>query len=546
MPEFARKRMSKMLLDENQTWVPLGVYNLYRTAVAAILNILFLLATVPEIGDQVPILTHAQPQLLSATLYLYLGFSLLCHFLTKIRIPDYQTQAFLQICIDIFTIILLMQATSTTSLASLLVIVICASGILFPGQWSFFCTALASLGLILNQVFLSLSSTPGLANYPQAGVMGVVLFLTAIIINLMSQRLANSAQLAFEHRRELQRLERINALIVDKVKIGAFVVDPNNRITLMNKSAAVLFGQSRETCLHQSLNELLPNLSETLKRWRNNPKILAPLTLQKQGEKIKITPHLLGRLDESQEPSLLVFLEDLSIGVKEAQAIKLAAIGRLTASIAHEIRNPLMAISNASQLLLESDHFRGEERRLLDLIKENTHRTNVVIENILNISRSRSPNPVAIPLSIWIQNFVSHLALPGIAQVAIKTTIPDQIRIFFDPEQLEQVLINLCENGVRYSFQGTGQYQLSLVAGQESEREGRAYLDVIDTGRGVAPELVELIFDPFFTTEYNGNGLGLFVVKSLCEANQSEIAYHPTRQGQSAFRIYFSSYVPDA
>ena len=533
-------------LDENQTWVPLGVYNLYRTVIAAILNVLFLLSNIPEFENQVPILPHDLPRLLSITLYLYLAFSLLCHFLTRIRIPDYQSQALLQITIDILAIVLLMQASASSSLASLLVIVICAAGILLPGQLSFFCTAIASISLISNQIFIGLSYGQQAANYSQAGVMGVVLFLTAIIINLMSQRLAVTAQQAFEHRLELQRLERLNSLIVDKVNIGAFVINPSDIITLMNKSAAILFGKTREECLGHPLSSLSPTLNQDLRQWRNNPKVLSPVTLQKQGEKIKITPHLLGRLDESREPSLLVFLEDLSIRVKEAQAIKLAAIGRLTASIAHEIRNPLMAIANATQLLLESGHFHKEERRLLSMIDDNTKRTNSVIDSILNISRSRAPNPSVISLASWLSDFVSTLTLPNVPDLKITIDVPETLRVYFDPEQLKQILINLCENGVRYSFQATGCHQLHLKGSPHHEREERAYLDVIDLGHGVAPEILELIFDPFFTTESNGNGLGLFVVKSLCEANQSDIAYHPTNEGQSCFRIYFSHYVPDA
>lgn len=533
-------------LDENQTWVPLEIYNLYRTVIAAILNILFLLSNVPEFENRIPILPHEMPPLLSVTLYLYLAFSLLCHFLAKVRYPDYRSQALLQIGVDIMAIIILMQTSATSGLASLLVIVICASGILLPGQLSFLCAALASLSLLVNQFLISIPPPFLPPNYPQAGITGIVLFLTAIIINLMSQRLAASAQLAFERQLEVNKLQRLNSLIVEKVKVGALVVDSDDKITVINKTALGLLGKPREECLTHPLTEISPILSSELRHWQINPKTLAPLALQKRGEKIKLTPFILGRLDNGQNASLLVFLEDLSIGVREAQAIKLAAIGRLTATIAHEIRNPLMAIANATQLLLESKQFQGEERRLLTLVYENTNRTNSVIENILSVSRSRAPSPKIVTLALWIPEFLNQLTLPQVTNPKVTLDIPKDIRIFFDPEQLTQILLNLCENGFRYSFQETGQYTLQLKAGLlENSPEDRSYLDIIDDGKGVPPEIMEMIFDPFFTTEYNGNGLGLFIVKSLCEANQAEIAYHPTEKGQSAFRIIFSSYVPD-
>jgi len=540
-------RQNSTMLDDQQTWIPLEIYNLYRTIVAAILNMLFLLANIPEFSDRITILSSNLPKLLSLTLYGYLAFSLLCHFMAKMRKPDYRSQALIQIFVDILAITLLMQASGGLSngLATLLVVVICAASVLLPGELSFFCAAIASLSLISNQVIQHATNGFWAANYPQAGTLGVVFFVTAGIINLMSRRLAATAQLAFEHEQELKKLQILNGYVVERIKIGALVVDEHNVVALINKACLRLLGKTSTQVEVGSVNvrSLSPALERQIEMWRRDTSsVLTPFSLiEDGGTKVIIQPFKLGELDNA---SLLIFMEDLSVHIKETQEVKLAAVGRLTASIAHELRNPLMAISHATQLLSESKKLTEEEKRLITIVEDNTKRTNVVIENILLVSRSKPSAPVMIELLSWVQKFSEDLKLPMLEKVKISIDIPEKIKVFFDPEQLQQVLINLCENGARYSFQNTGEATLELRAGMDDTKDQRYYLDIIDFGRGVAKDLTTSIFEPFFTTEHNGNGLGLFIVKSLCDSNQSQIQYHPDDKGRSCFRITFAKDMP--
>ncbi len=242
------------------------------------------------------------------------------------------------------------------------------------------------------------------------------------------------------------------------------------------------------------------------------------------------------------EADFLVFLEDNRQIVQRVRQMKLASLGRLTASIAHEIRNPLGAISHASQLLKESGTASVDDKRMIEIILDHCNRVNMIIEDVLDVSRHDDTLAQKIVLKTWLEEFIENYKATHDQCYEIELTIEESdTRVNVISGQLEQVLNNLFDNGLRYSKQNTNRATLQVIAGLDS-RDGdyQPYIHVIDDGIGITDSDEALLFEPFHTTESNGTGLGLYISKELCEANQSQLSYRKTEEGKSCFSIYFS------
>ncbi len=239
---------------------------------------------------------------------------------------------------------------------------------------------------------------------------------------------------------------------------------------------------------------------------------------------------------------ILVFIEDMSKITQQAQQMKLASLGRLTAGIAHEIRNPLGAISHAAQLMEESPHLDKGDLQMLDIIRRHSRRVNGIVENVLDLSRRRTANADLIDVSDWLKEFKSDYlqtqeeSADSIIDLSLAPNVPPAR---FDKSQIEQVLVNLCDNGLRYSQQQTGQRRIEIRAGATVDGE-RAYLDVRDSGPGISQEHQGSVFEPFFTTDKSGTGLGLYLARELCEANQAHLSLVDDNQPGCCFRITFA------
>jgi len=238
-------------------------------------------------------------------------------------------------------------------------------------------------------------------------------------------------------------------------------------------------------------------------------------------------------------------MEDSATLAKQAQQLKLASLGRLTASIAHEIRNPLGAISHATQLLDESEALNDSDQRLITIIGDHTQRVNAVVENILQLSRPGSSTPQQIRMQQWLEKFADEFARSGNCQpqqISVLVT-PADLEVYMDPSLLHQVVWNLCQNAMRHGTQGTTPFELRMVC-ELSPVSLKPQLDIIDNGAGIAPDIADTIFEPFFTTRSSGTGLGLYIAREICENNQSHLDYIPTAEGGSCFRITFNSRAP--
>jgi two-component system sensor histidine kinase PilS (NtrC family) len=221
--------------------------------------------------------------------------------------------------------------------------------------------------------------------------------------------------------------------------------------------------------------------------------------------------------------------------------MKLASLGRLTASIAHEIRNPLGAISHATQLLNESDALNDGDRRLVTIIGNHTRRVNAVVENVLQLSRPSTSLPQQIQLQDWLEQFIDEFSHSGICrpdQIDYSVT-EDELEVYIDPSLLHQIVWNLCLNAINHGQRKDGTAVKIRLEGSRSGSAGTVCLDIIDNGPGIQTDMIDKIFEPFFTTGSSGTGLGLYISREICESNQARLEYLPATGGGSCFRIRF-------
>ncbi len=317
------------------------------------------------------------------------------------------------------------------------------------------------------------------------------------------------------------------------MQTGIVVVDRDFAIRLINASASRLL-EFPADAEDQPIGHVSPVLGRQLRAWWDG-EIPEPGILRNSETGPELLPRF-ARLGRDREAGTLIFLEDTAAMAQQAHQLKLASLGRLTAGIAHEVRNPLGAISHASQLLAESPHLESGDFRLTEIIKQHSERVNGIIENIMQLSRGQRARPETLMLGPWLTQFIEDFRLgEGIETGAIRLTIrPEDLHVQMDPSQLRQVLWNLCQNGCRH-----GGPHIGLEAGIAGE-SGAPYLDVIDDGPGIDDADQQQIFEPFFTTSPNGTGMGLYIARELCMGNQARLNYLRNSGGGSRFRITFA------
>ncbi|UVE18502.1 ATP-binding protein [Pseudomonas sp. LS44] len=506
------------------------LYNLYRLTIG--LALVLLISS--ELDDQ--LLELASPQLFSYGSWLYLILNMLVAAL--VQRPKHLLPVFTLALLDVIALSGLFYAAGGTpsGIGNLLIVAVAIANILLRGRIGLLIAAMAAIGLIYLTFYLSLSRPAASAQYVQAGALGALCFAAALFVQGLTKRLQYSEGLAAQRAADVANLEALNEQILQRMRTGILVLDTHHRVLLANQGARSLLGQDALT--GQALDPHCPELVKRLQQWCDNP-TLRPASLQTQADGPALQPSFVS-LQRGEQQHTLVFLDDISQIAQQAQQLKLAALGRLTAGIAHEIRNPLGAISHAAQLLQESEDLQGPDQRLAQIIQDHSRRMNLVIENVLQLSRRRQAEPQLMDLKYWLHRFAGEFrsALPNNQQLHVVTDT-GTLQTRMDPHQLTQVLTNLVQNGLRYSAQRNpyGQVWLQLFRDAESDLP---VLEVLDDGPGVPPEQVQHIFEPFYTTENKGTGLGLYISRELCESNQARLDYKPREVGGSCFRITFA------
>ncbi|NOZ51581.1 MAG: ATPase [Gammaproteobacteria bacterium] len=519
-----------------QVWTFLKYLNFYRVILAAIfVSSVFIEANLPVLGGH-------NPGSFAITAYIYLSIAALSNFAIQWRWPNFELLILVLTLTDITVLTLVMHTSGgiESGLGMLLVLAIAGNSLLIAGRTANLFAAIAAIAVLFDQVISNMNQSVT-TNYTQAGILGATLFATAMLSHVLSKRIRESEALAEQRGVDLANLAQLNEHVIKRMQSGVIVVDADARIRLMNESAWYMLGlPSMRNTGNKTLNFISLELANQFEAWKNR-QVTETKIFRATGASVDILPSFtsLGNNDTS---GTLIFLEDTARMAQQAQHMKLASLGRLTASIAHEIRNPLGAISHADQLLAESKNLNSTDKRLTEIIHSHTKRVNGIIENVLQLSRRGNTMPENIVLNDWLNNFVQEFALSqNIDQSTISHHVmPNDIKIHIDPTQLHQIVWNLSHNGLRFSIDYPANPKLEIRASLNDENS-RPFLEIIDHGPGIDPETAQQIFEPFFTTDSMGSGLGLYIARELCELNQAHIQYIPVPSGGSCFRIDFAS-----
>ena len=513
-----------------QDWRTLRSYAMYRLVLSVILLMLVWWDVTP------PTAIASQTPEFRIIVYTYLGFSMLSTVAVFGEWTSRKLLTWAQVFADIVLLSLLMDAGGglSSGLGVLIVVAVAAGSILVSGRGSLLFAALATLLVLVEQLVPLAGSAPTTPNFTHAGLLGVAFFAAASLVSVLARRVRVTEAMVARREGDIASLAALNEHIVQRMQSGVAVLDARGRLRMMNRSAQKLLGVAQwQTGLQ--LAGLSPDLEALYQRWIGDYEHTS-YYLKPENQALTMVASFAG-IGANGEEGTVIFLEDAAATTQRAQQLKLASLGRLAGSIAHEIRNPLGAISHAGQLLEESTNLDLADRRLTRIIRENSARVNAMVENVLQLGRTRPAAPRSFDLLPWLNDFLAefHARRPGTEEIVHCQVAPSDLRVRVDQSQLHQVLWNLCDNALQHAGDPP---RVSIGAGL-GEHTRRPYLDVADNGEGIAEADLPRVFEPFFTTRDEGTGLGLYIARELCEGNQASLTLEPSNRG-CRFRVTFA------
>lgn len=508
------------------SWRALNWFGFYRLALALGLC-LFLF--VPRLEALVGGLEQNPATI--GIVFAYLALVLLSLAFIRVRRGDKATLVHTGVFIDLLVFSLLMHLGNgvNSHFGLPMAIAVAAGALLMAGRLSLLFAAFATTGVMAVQIHAHLSGLGSRDGLTQAGLLGATFVMVAILAHVLYRRIQAAECLAASRQVDIDDLNKLNAFIIQRMDIGVLVVDEDRRVRLINAAASALLGGQdiQQRLLAQSTPELAA--------WIQQP---SPDAIPRVGDRELAVTHLaLGR---DGQGTMLLFLRDQRALLQEAQQIKLAGLGRLTASIAHNIRNPLSAVNHASQLLAESPDLGADERHLLAIIARNGDRIDGIIESVLQLSRGQPPELHPLDLRVWLRQLHAELSesrwLPAERfHLALAADTPPALA---NEGHLRQIIANLCDNAIKYAGQGDQPPTLSLSAGPSGGTSPPgAFIDVCDDGTPIDPEVARGMFAPFFSTSASGTGLGLYIALELAAMNGIGLDYRVTEAGGNGFRL---------
>jgi two-component system, NtrC family, sensor histidine kinase PilS len=419
--------------------------------------------------------------------------------------------------------------------ATLLLVNVSSGALLLPPRLAWLFAGISAVAVLAAFGFTSTAATAG--RFWTEGAMFAVTYIGATVLCQMLRREVSASQERVERQEvDLANLTQINDLIIRRMRTGVLVVDADNHVHQVNESAWHLLGNPSPS--RRELGDVAPEIARRLFHWRAGGKLDTTPVALSEGLP-EVIPRFV-RLGSTGEGNVLVFLDDISLMTRQAEQLTLSSLGRLSASVAHEVRNPLAAISYSAQLLAESEDLAEADQRLVDIIRAQCTRVNAIVENILQLSRRERSRPEQLELSAWVNGFVDEYRTTNpLDRDEVKAVATARVHAVVDPGQLHQVVWNLVQNARRYGRLPDEPARVTVVARRLGD-PGPPVVEIVDRGPGIPKRVAEQIFDPFFTTHEHGTGLGLYIARQLCEANQATLEYVPVAGGGSCFRVVLS------
>jgi two-component system sensor histidine kinase PilS (NtrC family) len=522
-------RLGEGYRTRSTNWTSVRLVNIYRLGLASIFF-------AQSFVSPSPLLNILDLTLYSWVSFAFLVLSLVWIVASSIERRGFHKQVHLQVYGDTVIIILLMHACGgiSSGLGMLLIISVAISGLLTEQALAILFASLASLGLLAEHIYSVLYIPTYSGTSTQVGILGASLIATAIVTHRLMMRVRSSEQLIQQRERDVALLSALNQEIIENMQAGVIVLNRNDQIRHINRAALEMLHLAREKSI--SIQRDCPKLLTMLDSWRKS-------TAQEPSQ----IPYFTGsdnlqisfrQLQSAGQPNTMIFLNDVSSIRDSMQQAKLASLGHLTASIAHEIRNPLGAISYASELLNESDKFEEADQRMLEIISQHTLRINHIIEDILKISRGSATTREYIELDSWLPEFIDGFCQAGLARAESFTVEIEakHARLLFDAGHLSQILTNLCSNACVH-----GDPDKPIIMRVFFDSTHALCIEVADQGPGINPEILDQIFEPFYTTSHQGSGLGLYIVAQLCELNNASISTRINQYNGTSFIMQISA-----
>ena len=508
----------------------LYLFALYRVLAAAVLALVVFSPAGSLIGDpHLPGLART----VSAT---YFASSVLLVLLARRLEGGLGGQVGAGLAIDITVALLATHAMpgAGPAIGLMLVFNLAAASLFVSLRWALVFAGAATLALLGEYIWDRVEQVHAYRPLAEVLMFGVTYFAVVVLMRRLGLQMDSARQLAHLRGAEAANLAEINELVIRRMRIGVILVDGTGRVRMVNEAAQTLLHDDSDAGMHgQLLAQVAPELAMRLAHWlQDGQQDDRPMACgQDQTEVLPRFARLLATSD-----STLIFLDDTSLVSRRAESITLAAMGRFSASLAHEIRNPLAAISYATQLLEESQDLSSADRRLLQIIHQQCMRTNGIVESVLGLARRERAKPEHIDLVVFMRAFIDdyRLVVPEDNAQLRLTDGPAQLPVMFDPRHLHQILTALVNNAVRYGHLPGEMPRIALHV----EGDARApVISVIDRGPGIPETVASQLFRPFFTTSENGTGLGLYIAHELCRANEARLEYVSVPGGGACFRI---------
>ncbi|MCG6876872.1 MAG: histidine kinase [Betaproteobacteria bacterium] len=493
-------------------WVSLRYFNAYRIVVAGLffVSVLFY--------QDLLLLGLEDVRLYAVTSAIYLAIAIGFHVLLRRAPYNFNAQLTAHIIVDVVAITLLSHASGgfRSGLAVMLLVSVAAAGLVSRGTQLLAYAALASIAVLAEQTVQILSDEATLSGYLQPALLSIGYFASAMITSLLAQRVITNERVARQRGIELANQLRISELVIQDVQDGVLVVDANGLVRQHNRRVEALLGRSVPEL--EQIEGYSRELAEALAAWRAGTGPSQPtLTLDESGRNVRAR-----FVEAGLEGAKLtvIYLEDMSKLEEQARQLKLAALGRLTANIAHEIRNPLASVTHATELLQEENRAPARER-LIRIIHDNALRLNRMVHDVLELNRRDRVQADSVRLAAFVSAFVDEFApAEGLPSGAVNLDLQGDPVIECDRVHLNQILWNLVRNAWRHSTRQPGSVRIVV-----QRTGGRIELHVVDDGPGVPRDLRPQLFEPFFTTFSAGTGLGLYIARELAAANGATLEY---------------------
>ena len=497
-------------------WQSLVTFSVYRLALVVILAITY------WSFSRLQVVGSASPLLAGTVMIGYFVAAVAALASAKVRFPMPIVHLSAQVAVDVIGLTLLMHASggARSGIGLLLLVTLAAAGLVSRGRMAYFHAALAALAVLMEQAWQFLYLDANGSDFVASGLLASSYFVIAGLGYTLAKYATGAEKIAAERSIDLANLAQINQLVIRDMQDGFVVVDEQDIIRQLNPQSVAMVG-GLKNAVNRPLADCAPALAVLLQEWRRDRARIFPMVRDVTTQK-DYQVRLVAIGEQLLSPTV-VFIEDAGRIRAQAQQMKLVALGRLTASIAHEIRNPLSSINHAAELLGEDAERSEADARLLTIIQQNSHRLDRMVQEVLYLNRRDRAHPEQVDPRVYLEQFLRDFCSNEKVEAdIIRLQAPSGHRLVFDRSHLDQVLWNLTRNAVRHGRKQAGSVSLEL-----SKRADTATLaiTVTDDGPGVSIEALPHLFEPFFTTDSQGTGLGLYIAQELAEVNGARIEY---------------------